>query len=80
MDHREPQNALAATRRQRAANKPPEGLTRTGRLATTRCIERAQLARHSVRARRGRARCAPKVEALVDASQPCGMQPTHTAR
>ena len=75
-----PKTHCERSRRQRAASKPPEGLTRTGRRATTRCIDRTQLARRSVRARRGRAHCTPEVEALVDASQPCGMQPTHTAR
>ena len=73
---------FARERRERkpAACRPQKARLRTGRRATTRCIDRPQLARRSVHARRGRARCAPKVEALVDASQPCGMQPTHTAR
>ena len=64
---------FARERRERkpAACRPQKARLRTGRRATTRCIDRTQLARRSVHARRGRARCAPKVEALVDASQPC---------
>ena len=68
-----PKRVGERSRRQRAASKPPEGRTRTGRRATTRCIDRTQLARRSVRARRGRGRYAPMVEALVEASQPCGI-------
>ena len=80
MGHREPKTRCERSRRQRAASKPPEGRTRTEPRVTTRCIDLTQLARRSVRARRGRARCAPMVEALVDDSQPCGIQPMHTAR
>jgi len=63
-------------RRRRAASKPSEGFTRTGRRVTMRCVDRAQLVGRSVRAWRRRA---PKVEAFVDRRQPCWMQPTNTA-
>ena len=56
MGFREPKTRCERSRRQRAASKPPEGRTRTGRRATTRCVDRTQMARRSVRARRGRGR------------------------
>ena len=76
-----PKTRCERSRRQRTASKPPEGLTRTGRRAmTTRCIERTQLARRSVRARRGRARCAPQGRGPRRCRPTRLVQPTHTSR
>lgn len=76
---RSPKTHSGHLRRRRAASKPPEGFTRTRLRVTMRRVDRAQLVGRSVRARSGRARRAPKVEALVDGSHPCWMQPTRTA-